>query len=84
MNENMEAELLEMINEEISLDADLNVDRDTDLLMTGAVDSLGVVQIVDWMEQRIGSDIDPSDVVIENFQTVALMLAFLENKQSTS
>lgn len=84
MNEHLEVELLALINEEISLDADMNVDRNTDLLMTGVVDSLGVVQIVDWMEQRTGADIDPSDVVIENFQTVALMLSYLESRKTTA
>ncbi len=84
MNEHLEVELLALINEEISLDADMNVDRNTDLLLTGVVDSLGVVQIVDWMEQRTGADIDPSDVVIENFQTVALMLSYLESRKTTA
>ncbi len=89
MNEHLEVELLAvellaLINNEISLDPDMIVDRNTDLLLTGVVDSLGVVQVVDWMEQRIGTDIDPSDVVIENFQTVALMLSFLENRKTTA
>lgn len=84
MNEQLEVELLTMINDEISLDADIIVDRSTDLLLTGVVDSLGVVQIVDWMEQRIGAEIDPSDVVIENFQTVDLMLSFLETRTTTT
>ena len=89
MNEHLEVELLAvellaLINNEISLDPDMIVDRNTDLLLTGVVDSLGVVQVVDWMEQRTGTDIDPSDVVIENFQTVALMLSFLENRKTTA
>jgi acyl carrier protein len=69
-------ELLKMINAEISLDPSEEITLDTDLLLTGLVDSLGVVQVVAWIEDRLGMDVDPVDVVIENFQTVAKMVAF--------
>lgn len=51
---------------------------DTDLLLTGLVDSLGVVMIVEWIEARLGMVIDPGDVVLEHFQTVDAMVAFLQ------
>jgi acyl carrier protein len=74
------AALLAMINAEVSLDPAEEVVADTDLLLTGLVDSLGVVQIVAWLEDRLGIEIDPSDVVLENFQTVELMLAFVTTR----
>ena len=47
-------ELLRLLNTEISLDPSEEVFADTDLLRTGLVDSLGVVQIVNWIEDRLG------------------------------
>lgn len=76
-HDELAAALLALINTEVSLDPSEEVVADTDLLLTGLVDSLGVVQIVSWLEDRLGIEIDPSDVVLENFQTVELMLAFV-------
>ncbi|HEY5876408.1 MAG TPA: acyl carrier protein [Ilumatobacteraceae bacterium] len=70
-------ELLAMINAEVSFDPSEEITPDTDLLLTGLVDSLGVVQIVAWMEDRLGIEIEPVDVVLENFQTVERMVAFV-------
>ena len=71
-----ERELLELINDELSLDPDTPVELDTDLVMTGQVDSLGVMDIVTWMEDRLDTAIDPTDIVRENFETVRRMVEF--------
>lgn len=72
------ADLLRMINAEVSLDPTTEVGLDTDLLLTGLVDSLGVVEIVAYLEDANGIEIDVTDVVIENFQTAAKMLALVD------
>ena len=53
------------------------VEAATDLMLTGLVDSLGVVRIVDWLEQRLAIRIDPADVVLENFVSVEAMVAYV-------
>ena len=73
----LKADLLHLINTELTLDPTVPVEGETDLLLTGLVDSLGVVQIVAWLEDREGVEIDPMDVVIENFQSVDLMVGFV-------
>jgi acyl carrier protein len=73
-----EAELIRFIADDVALD-DGEIVGDTDLLLTGLVDSLGVVVIVEWIENRLGRSIDPADVVLEHFQTVDAMVAFLRN-----
>lgn len=72
------AELLTFINSEVNLDPSVQVGSDTDLLLTGLVDSVGVVEIVGWLEDEVGVDIDPLDIVLANFQTVDRMLALVE------
>lgn len=68
----------------VFIDADVSsggdVRRDTDLLMSGLVDSLGVVRIVDWLEHRCSIEIDPSDVVLEHFATVDAMIDYLRSR----
>lgn len=70
--------LLELINTEVTLDPSTPVEVETDLLLTGLVDSLGIVEVVAWLEERMGTEIDPADIVLENFQTVGRMLAFAD------
>ena len=72
-------ELVAFIDTEVSLGGE-PVLADTDLVMTGLVDSLGVVVIVDWIEERLGIAIDPSDVVIEHFISVAAMIDYLRSR----
>ncbi len=54
------------------------IDGSTDLLLSGMVDSLGVIQIVVHLETELDMLIDPADVILENFQTVDAMVAFVE------
>jgi len=75
---NTAEELLAFIRDEIVVDAD--VDAGTDLLLSGAVDSLGVIRITHWIEERSGQMVDPGDVTLENFQTVDKMVAYLERR----
>jgi acyl carrier protein len=64
------------IQDEVVADDD-PIDGDTDLLLTGLVDSLGVVMIVEWIETELEIAIDPADVVLEHFQTIDAMVGFL-------
>jgi acyl carrier protein len=83
MNPNdLRAQLCTFIDDAVSLDPDTPVAPDTDLLMTGLVDSLGVVQIVSWMEQELGIVVEPTDVVLEHFQTVDAMAGFVERRRA--
>ncbi|MCC6436794.1 MAG: acyl carrier protein, partial [Acidimicrobiales bacterium] len=48
------------------------------------VDSLGVVRIVHWLEERCGFMVDPADVTLENFQTVAAIVAYAGRRQGAA
>lgn len=56
------------------------LDASTDLVMTGLIDSLGVMMVVDWLEQRLGIAIDPNDVVIEHFESVDAIVGYLRGR----
>jgi len=71
-------DLLAMINAEVSLDPEEPIDGSTDLLLTGLVDSLGVMTIVGWLEDRLEIEIDPSDIILDHFQTVDQMVGFVK------
>ncbi|MEO0492957.1 MAG: acyl carrier protein [Actinomycetota bacterium] len=60
------------------------IEPETDLVMTGYVDSLGIVLVVEWLESQLGIEIDPGDVVIEDFESVAAMVAYLGRRDDVS
>lgn len=74
-----ENRLLKYINTEVSL-IDDDIESDTDLLLTGAVDSLGVIGITQWLEDEAGFPVEPIEVTLDNFQTVDRMLAYCRTK----
>ena len=56
------------------------VEPGTDLVMSGLIDSLGVMAVVDWLERRLDITIDPNDVVIEHFESVDAIVAYLRGR----
>ena len=73
------SELVTFIDTEVSAGFE-PVEPATDLMMTGLVDSLGVVLIVDWLESRLGIRIDPGDVVLEHFVSVEAMVSYVAGR----
>jgi acyl carrier protein len=50
------------------------------LLREGIIDSLGVVELVEFAQTRFGVKVDQQEVVPENFDSVAKFAAFLRRK----
>ena len=71
--------LLSFIDTEVSLIQD-PIRFDTDLLLSGAVDSLAVVRITVWIEDEFGFEVDPVDITLDNFRTVELMASYIDAK----
>ena len=76
------ADLVTLIVDEVGVHDGERVDEDTDLLLTGIVDSLGVIQIVAWLEERLAITIDPVDVTLDNFQTVGRMVRYVSERHN--
>ncbi len=71
--------LLKFVREDVAVGG-IEVVGETDLLLTGAVDSLGVIRITQWLEDEAGIEVDPAEVTLENFQTVDRMIAYAVGK----
>jgi acyl carrier protein len=73
--EGLAGSLAEMIERDIT--HGVPVGPGDELLLSGLVDSIGVVRIVTWLEDHLAIEIDPVDVVLENFRTIELMVAYV-------
>jgi acyl carrier protein len=59
-------------------------DHKTPLLDTGLLDSLGILDVVSFVEQEYGILLGDEELVPENFQTIERLAAFLAKKQSAA
>ena len=79
------AELETFIVDEIALGRGVRtISADEDLLARGLIDSLGVSQLVAFLEDRFGVHVSDEDLTPENFQTLVRMEAFVARKRATA
>ena len=51
--------------------------EDDSLLRTGVITSLGVMEIVDWVETTFGVTVEPSEITEQNFDTTRSIAQFI-------
>jgi acyl carrier protein len=56
---------------------------DTNLLVSGLVDSLGMVRLIAHLEEKLSVKIPPEDVTIENFISINVMADYLKTDQTS-
>jgi acyl carrier protein len=78
-----ENELIEYIQTEIAYDRPTTLSHDEPLL-DGALDSTDVLRLVVHVEERYGVRIEDTDLVPENFATVATLADLVRGKQSAT
>jgi acyl carrier protein len=74
--------LAEYITRELAKGRKSAVGVDEDLLGTGVVDSLGILQLVSFVEEQFGFQIPDEDVVLENFQSVSALATYLDQRRN--
>ena len=76
---NPEELILGFINEEL-LFGEAEASADEDLLESGLVDSINVFGIVEFVGSTFGFEVEPQDIVIENFGSVEKMVAYVSRR----
>ena len=76
----VEGRILAFLRDEV-LDPNVTVGRDDELLETGLLDSMAALRLATFVEEEFRFKMQPSDFVVENFQTVAA-LATLVNRRA--
>jgi methoxymalonate biosynthesis acyl carrier protein len=79
----MATEVEEFIVGEIALGRGIDgVAHDRDLLADEVIDSLGIVELIAFLERKYGVKVDDDDLAPENFRSVDTIVAFVEKKRS--
>jgi acyl carrier protein len=80
MDNHLNAQIREFILEKFPLARKQRL-KDTDaLLETGILDSLGVLDLVNFIEQKFSVGMSDEELVPENFQTIERIAAFVAGK----
>ena len=67
----MKTEILNFIQNELSDDEDINeLDFHSELLLDGIVDSMGIMRLVGFIEEKMNLKIPAEHIIIENFRTI--------------
>ena len=73
--------LLAFLEEDLGVDID-GVEADTPLFSSQLVDSFALVTLMMFLEKQTGIRIAPVDVNLDNMDTIARMLAYVERVAS--
>jgi acyl carrier protein len=77
----VEAELEAFVLEEIALGRGIpSIGRDEDVLARGIIDSLGVTQLVSFIEERYGIRVTDDDLTPANFRSLRRIGDFIARK----
>jgi acyl carrier protein len=83
MDDPIEAILKEYIlTEHLYMEKNRSLSNDESLLSRGVIDSIGLLQMVAFVEEQFKIKITPDDLVPENFETVNALKALIQSKGS--
>jgi acyl carrier protein len=74
--------LRDFIRQELLHGRSVKLDDELDLLSEGVIDSLGILRMVAFMEERFGVKVPDEDVVFENFQSVRAMADYVAQRKA--
>ena len=75
----MTEEIIDFINQQLLNGLDSHtLTADDDLLGSGWIDSMGMMALIGFIENRFELKITPQDMTIENFKTVTELRAYLK------
>jgi acyl carrier protein len=57
------------------------IDPDASLISSGIVDSLALLRLISFLEERFGVTVEDDEVVPDNFETLNVIKALIESKK---
>lgn len=75
------SDLTNFLEEEVGVDTD-DLGDDTPLFSTGVVDSFALVTLMMHLEKLGGFRINPTDVTLDNLDTLGRIMAYVQKQQA--
>jgi acyl carrier protein len=74
--------LLNYVKSEFLHGRNQTISPEDDLLESGIINSIGLLKMVAYVEDDLGIEVPPEDVIYENFHSVAALSAYLDTRQA--
>ncbi|GAB5491268.1 MAG: hypothetical protein Phog2KO_14830 [Phototrophicaceae bacterium] len=82
---NEQEQIKSFIEQELLIGREIEVGYDDDLLLSGLVNSLGVMRLVAFTNENFDIEVPPEDITIEHFETINAIVNYLtSNNRSKS
>jgi len=72
------AALTEYVKNEIMRNKNARLDENEDLLSSGILDSLAILQLVAYIDKAFGIQVPDEDVVYDNFKSINTLVGYLQ------
>ena len=73
-------QIRQFIFEKFPLAKSRSLEDSSALLEEGVLDSLGILELVEYLQTELGVNVEDDDLVPENFASVDAITAFVESK----
>lgn len=70
-----EARLLRFVRAELLAERHIAIDADTYLFEDGMIDSLKILQLIAFVEERVGRSLEDHEIVMAHFRSVRTIVA---------
>lgn len=60
----------------------IELNEETQLLASGILDLLGILQLMSFLSDELGIEIDDDDFTLDNFETIGSLIAFIQRRKS--
>jgi len=76
----MKSEIRQFIADQFLFGDDKKLGDDDSLLEAGIIDSNGILELINYLEERYGIKVNDDELMPENLDTIASIAAFLAKK----
>ena len=77
----IEATIEKFVVEELMVGArGTRLDPDSSLIVSGVIDSLALLRLITFIEEKFGVTVEDEEVVPENFETINIIKGMIESK----
>jgi acyl carrier protein len=70
-----------IVDELIMGDSRTRLDYDQPLVSSGVIDSLGILRLIAFIEEKFGVQVEDDELLSENFETINIIKQFVESKR---
>ncbi len=72
-------DITEYLAENLNVDTSA-IEPETELFSSGLVDSFAMIDLISFVEERCSIRLKPAEITLDNFDSVACIVSFLENR----